>query len=229
MFDDTWFMDLSKDAKIAWIYLITKCDHAGIIEINERLFKVQTGVNSWSTVHNELGNRLYNLRDMYFFIPKFIQFQYPGFPKSNVNQQTGAIKRLCEFGLFCDGQLIDIQQFNSSPTLTNGVTKTYGNVNGNDSIDKDSKLVTWRDSYEIYLQEGTKAFHDFWEDKELIAEQQDLFETLDIYKTINVASKYWLSKEAWMKKKSSKTKEINWKSTIENAIKMPFNKVYKPR
>lgn len=100
LFDDSWFMSLSKDGKIFWLYLITKCDHAGIIELNEILAKVQTGLKSLLTVTKELDNRLIKLRDNYYFIPKFIDFQYPKFPQSNVRQQESAIKRLCEFGLF---------------------------------------------------------------------------------------------------------------------------------
>ena len=82
LFDDQWFMNLSKDAKLLWIYLITKCDHAGIIEINERLIEFQTGIKSFKTTGAELGSRLYFVRESYYFIPKYIDFQYPNFPNS---------------------------------------------------------------------------------------------------------------------------------------------------
>jgi len=99
LFDDTWFMELSKDAKIFWIYCFTKCDHAGIIELNERLFKFQTGLNSLQTVIEQLGNRLVRVNERYFFIPKFIDFQYPNFPNSNVKAQKSAIERLQKFNI----------------------------------------------------------------------------------------------------------------------------------
>lgn len=145
LFDDPWFMDLSKDCKIAWVFLITKCDHAGIIQINERLFKVMTGVNSFATVQQELNGRLVQLRDSYFFIPKFIYYQYPGFPKSQVNAQMGAIKRLCEFGLY-DSETggLNEQFTNSSLRDGEGLTNSYGYGNGNGNgketpIEKKSK------------------------------------------------------------------------------------------
>lgn len=100
LFDDQWFMNLSKDAKLLWIYLITKCDHAGIIEINERLIELQTGIKSFKTTGAELGNRLYFVRESYYFIPKYIDFQYPNFPNSRVRQQESAIKILVKYGLF---------------------------------------------------------------------------------------------------------------------------------
>ena len=43
LFDDPWFMDLSKEAKILWMYFITKCDHAGLLHLNNKLCIVQTG------------------------------------------------------------------------------------------------------------------------------------------------------------------------------------------
>jgi len=226
MFDDPWFMDLSKDAKITWVYIITKCDHAGIIEINERLFKLQTGINSWSTVRKELDNRIYNLRDMYFFIPKFIQFQYPDFPKSNVNQQSGAIKRLIEFGLFKDGQLIDIQCLNSSSTLNEVLTKTYGNVNGNDSIGNGSgKVITWRDSFEIYLEECKQAYRKYYNDEQFILTQSKLNPNVNVKLSITKGfENFWGIEAGWKNKKKSRTNEIDWRQTIVNSI--DINKVY---
>jgi hypothetical protein len=161
IFDDTWFMDLSKDAKIAWLYLITKCDHAGIIEINEKLIILQTGIKSWPIVRQELNSRLINLRDKYFFIPKFIQFQYPNFPKSNVNQQSGAIKRLCEFGLFRDGQVVDLQALNSSLTLSQDLAKSYGN--GNVYINnKEDNNKTYRITNLSDMELKTEKLKELW-------------------------------------------------------------------
>lgn len=174
IFDDPWFMELSKDGKITWFYLITKCDHAGIIQINEKLFKVQTGVNSWSTVHEELGNRCQRVRDNYYFIPKFIYFQYPGFPKSGVNQQSGAIKRLIEFNLFDGKNLrVDEELMKSSGTLHEDLTKSYGNVNGNVNVnvlekegvgEKTKKIPTLHETIEYFAEKGysKEAAEKFW-------------------------------------------------------------------
>lgn len=222
LFDDTWFMNLSKDAKIAWVYLITKCDHAGIIEINEKLFKVQTGVTSWNGVLKEIENRLHHLRDMYYFIPKFIQFQYPGFPKSNVNQQTGAIKRLSEFGLFVNNQLIDFQYLNSSPTVHEDLVKSYGNGNG---IDNGSKVITWRDDFNVYLVECKEAFRQYYTDENFIKTQQALNPNVNVKLSITKGyENFWKTEAGWKHKKKSKTEQIDWKRTIINAIEM--NRVY---
>lgn len=133
LFDDPWFMDLSKDGKLLWIYMITRCDHAGIIELNKRLVKFQTEIKDLDTVIQELSNRLVTLDQGFttFFIPKFITFQYPNFPNSNVNQQQGAIKQLEKYGLFEDGKL----KMNCSSRVHQELPNSYvnGNGNGNDN------------------------------------------------------------------------------------------------
>ena len=124
IFDDPWFMDLSKDAKLFWMYCITKCNHAGIIEINIKLCKFQTGIDSIETVIERLGDRLQRVNETTFFIPKFIFFQYPDFPRSNVRQQSSAIEILCKYGLYD-------KELNTMLTLTKELPNSYGNGNGN--------------------------------------------------------------------------------------------------
>ena len=40
IFNDDWFMELSKDAKLFYIFYITNCDHAGILKLN--LYNIKT-------------------------------------------------------------------------------------------------------------------------------------------------------------------------------------------
>lgn len=105
LFDDDWFMELSKDGKILWVYLITKCDHAGIIKLNEKLCRTQTGLNDVKKSLTELDSRLYRLTEFNIFIPGYLYFQYKGFPNSKVLQQRGAVTILENLGLFKDGEL----------------------------------------------------------------------------------------------------------------------------
>lgn len=140
IFEDSWFMDLTVEAKLLYIYLFTNCDHAGIIDINWRLIEVKTGIeqlaNSYRTVTEQLGNRLIHLKDNYFFLPKFIKFQYPGFPKSNVRQQEGALKRLIEFGLWDEKNTCFNEKFlNSYVTVKEQLSNPYedGSVSDSDN------------------------------------------------------------------------------------------------
>jgi len=123
LFDDEWFMELSKEGKLFWIYAMTKCDHAGILQLNEKLCKFQTGIKNIETVKEELGNRIIILRQPYLFIPKFLFYQYPNFPHSNAKAQKSAIEILTKFELFDKGSL----------TLKQGLGNNYGNGNGTDN------------------------------------------------------------------------------------------------
>lgn len=140
LFDDDWFMELSKDCKLLWLYLITKCDHAGMIKINERLCKVQTDIKDLSGTIKDLGNRIVTVSEHLYFIPKFIEFQYPGFPNSAVRQQHSAVEILTKHGLIRDGKL----------TLSKELPDSYDNDNGsgNDSdsgIDYDLVVELYHD------------------------------------------------------------------------------------
>lgn len=121
LFDDDWFMDLSKDAKILWIYFLTKCDHAGMLKLNARLCEVQTGIKDLNGIIKLLGNRIITVSERLYFIPKFLQYQYPGFPYSKAKAQLSAIEILTKYGLFEDGKL----------TVGELLRNSYGNNNNN--------------------------------------------------------------------------------------------------
>lgn len=120
LFDDKWFSDLTKDQKLLWIYLFTKCNHAGIIEYNQKLWEFQTELKGLDTLMEGLGNRLVTVRNgEYYFIPKFLKYQYPKFPNSKVKSQASALKLLDEFGVKIEKYL----------TVNKPLPKGYGNDN----------------------------------------------------------------------------------------------------
>ncbi len=139
LFDDSWFMDLSKDCKIMWLYLITKCDHAGIIDLNEKLCKIQTGITDVSQTIKLLGNRCHSVKEQYYFIPKFIFYQYPNFPNSLAKAQLSAIDRLNQFNLLSDDNSINYDLINNScqtvtQLLPNSVSISKGLSNGKGKV-----------------------------------------------------------------------------------------------
>jgi len=132
LFDDDWFMELAKDAKILWIYFLTKCDHAGMLKLNARLCEVQTGIKDLNGTIKLLGNRIITVSERLYFIPKFLQYQYPGFPYSKAKAQLSAIEILTKHGLFIDGKL----------TVAELLTNSYSNGNGNGNKKKESEEKT---------------------------------------------------------------------------------------
>lgn len=138
LFDDEWFSQLSQDAKVMWIYIITKCDHAGLFNFNLRLTEFQTGIKYPERVIEELGNRLVRVKEDLIFCPKYIIFQYPDFPKSNVKQQESAIKLLIKAGLWNGNKL----------TLTKESINSYVNDSVNDSVVVNVNGVFQKDIFE---------------------------------------------------------------------------------
>lgn len=101
---DAWFMDLPSKYKLFWIYLLDECNHAGIWKVN---FKVATFYIGEHLEHSEvkriLKDRIEILSDEYWFINKFIKYQYKCDiqelnPKNKAH--LSAIKILNEYEIF---------------------------------------------------------------------------------------------------------------------------------
>lgn len=123
LFDDDWFMELSMEAKLLWVYFITKCNHAGILKINTKLCKVQTDIEDLDKIIQELGNRLVTVGEHLFFIPKFVEYQYPGFPNCKFNAALSAISELERYGIIVEGKLTVPQEFMNSYSNSNSNSK----------------------------------------------------------------------------------------------------------
>lgn len=157
LFDDEWFAELKPESKMFWVYYLTKCDHAGLLKFNKRLIEFQTGIKSLDTVIKEIGNRLVKVNEQLFFCPKFIQFQYPDFPKSNVKQQASAIELLIKNGLW-DSELHEFKEFEKSKvTVAKDLTKSH--VNGNDTVNGIKETKSEKNS----LPFKSEKFQTAWE------------------------------------------------------------------
>jgi len=75
--DDPFFTELPNDYKLLWLYILDKCDHAGIYKVNPKNaeFALNTRFN-WDEVVEILDGRIEVLSKDKWFIPKFIKFQY---------------------------------------------------------------------------------------------------------------------------------------------------------
>jgi len=142
LFDDPWFMDLSKDGKIFFIYFITKCDHAGIFTLNEKLCKFNTGIKDISTVIKEFGNRIQRVNSHYYFMRKFVEFQYPRGLSDTVSAQRGVIAILNKFGLWDSENL----------TVSKELPNSYLTVQDKD---KDKDIDKDKDKDVLYILQHT--------------------------------------------------------------------------
>ena len=97
IWDKAWFRKLSTKNKLVWIYLLGKCDHAGIWDADWEAAEFLIG--EWVD-YNELPTEItskmeYIKGDDQYFIPKFIEFQY-GVLKANSKPHLSVIKRLTD-------------------------------------------------------------------------------------------------------------------------------------
>jgi hypothetical protein len=120
LFDDEWFHELSHQSKIFWVYFITKCDHAGFLKFNEKLIKFQTGISNIETVMKDFNNRIVRVTEVLLFSPKFLEYQYPGFPNCNFKAGISARELLIKNNI----------DPNSYQTVTELLPNSYGIGNG---------------------------------------------------------------------------------------------------
>jgi len=142
---DPWFSNLTNDEKIVWLFLLDDCNHAGIWQVNLRRLNFECRTNySLRDIMNFLENRICEISEEKWFIPKFISFQYPKFPNGSPTIKS-AIKMLDKEGLiqyYEDGSVSLIKELPIlSDTLTKGLDKGLDSV-----MDMDMDMETDTDT-----------------------------------------------------------------------------------
>jgi hypothetical protein len=96
---DSWYQDLPSKYKLFWNYILDECDNAGIWKPNLRLAQFQIGEPfEESEVRRIFADRINFTDKGYWFIPKFINFQYGDLSEA-CKPHIPVIKKLTEIGL----------------------------------------------------------------------------------------------------------------------------------
>lgn len=75
--DDPWYASLPFKHKLAWEYMLSKCDNAGVWSPNFALADFQIGTKiDWDEFLKSLGAKVRVIRSDKWWIPAFIRFQY---------------------------------------------------------------------------------------------------------------------------------------------------------
>lgn len=90
--DDSWFCLLTKDEKLFWFYILDKCDHAGIWEVNWAL--VDFHIPGFKYRDKPFDKKIIKVNEHKWFIPNFLKFQYPDGLSTTWSTTRGAIKSL---------------------------------------------------------------------------------------------------------------------------------------
>jgi hypothetical protein len=74
---DVWYQQLPAKYKLFWLYILDECDNAGVWKPNIALAQFQIGEPfEESEIRRVMADRIEFLPSGYWFIRKFIQFQY---------------------------------------------------------------------------------------------------------------------------------------------------------
>lgn len=117
-----------------------------------------------------------------------------------------------------DAEIVDIE------TEISG--KNSKRVRANKNPEK-PREVTWRDSFDVYLQDCRAAWKRWVGNREWMAERQRFNPGVNIKLTLEKACKeFWATEAGWLHKKKSRCKTIDWKRIFEYAISQKTNRVY---
>ena len=87
--------------------------------------------------------------------------------------------------------------------------------------------LTWRDSFEIYQKQELEAYTELCNDQQWIQKRQRYHPRLDILLSLEKAHvDFWSTEAGWEHKKKSKSNNINWITTYQNALTMKSNQVW---
>lgn len=107
--EDEWYLSLDNDCRMVWEYLLDRCDHAGVFKKNMRMINFCCCV-MWDAVKLEqvFDGRIID-RETFYFIPKYLKFQYP----KGLNSKKPAI--------------VSVRNILKEKSLYDYVNKLYGN------------------------------------------------------------------------------------------------------
>lgn len=74
--DDPWFRKLSPELKLLWLWLVDRCDNAGIIDPDLELASFHIGYQYPFDTLSSFGERIEHLSCGKWMVSKFIEFQY---------------------------------------------------------------------------------------------------------------------------------------------------------
>lgn len=142
-----FFEQLGIEMKLFWIYLLDDCNHAGIWQVNLRLANFLLGTNlTQEEILISLKDKIQVIDDgNKWYIPSFIQFQYPN-GLSTENNVTKSI-------------LKELKKYNLTYGVGEGFTNPYSTPQDKDKdIDKDKDKELDKESVGLLYDDKHKDF-----------------------------------------------------------------------
>lgn len=96
---DEWFLSLDNDSRMIWLYMLDNCSIAGILKKNFKLMNFCCNAKFNEQKLLEVFNGRVEDKGSYYFITKFLKFQYPKGLGSNKPAIIAVRKELEEKGI----------------------------------------------------------------------------------------------------------------------------------
>lgn len=203
--DQKWIRKLPPEKKIFLIYLMLKCDNGGIIDLDFEDAEFWIGKKIGDLSFLPEGYLILIDDSSKYFMPKFVECQYPNFPHSKVHQQAQAKEILIRNGVFnVDTQSIDLGKFyvNIKQSLPNTYTHGNGNVNGNDNGNAKEAKIDFEIFWNLYNKKvGSKDDCKKKWDKLSLPIQQFILDYLPKYLPTIKDKQYQPYPETWLNQK----------------------------
>ncbi len=157
IWDKAWFRKLDTNSKLIWIYILTKCDHAGILDADWEAmnFFIGTNINDYNEIPDSIKNKMESIDENQFFIPSFIDYQY-GALRINSKPHLSVIKRLEEKGLNNYLQRVLVTLKDKDKEQAEEIDKRQDKF-----IDKVNEVIKEKK----YTNEETNNFVNFWTER----------------------------------------------------------------
>mgnify|MGYP003132936287 FL=1 len=201
IWDKAWFRKLDTDSKLLWVYILTKCDHAGILDGDWEAasFFLGSNISEYEEIPDVIRDKMIPISDDQFFIPSFIDYQY-GTLRINSKPHLSVIKRLEEKGLnnYLQKSLITLKEQDKEKDIDKRQDKFIDKVN---EVIKDKK----------YTNEETNNFVGFWTERNTSNTKMrfELQQTFDISRRLAT----WVrNNKEWKinKKENNERKEMHF-------------------
>lgn len=225
---DSWFSELKQFEKLLFMYMCDNCDIAGFFELNYKRIESDLGSKK-DTIEGAFKGLSRGLifckSEDCVYIKNFLKHQ-KNFPLNERNMaHLGIIKR---FDLYSKKfEITNIEDFinqDFKPLLRGyGIGNSISNSNSISNIKEN-----WKTNFEIYKSELRDVYNSLCENHAWIKERETYHPNLDVLLTLKKSCvDYWATEAGWKKKKSSKIKKIDWVATLNTALTLKSNQVYK--
>lgn len=187
---DEWFMDLSPKYKLLWLFLLDNCDHAGIWKVNLKLASFHIG-EKFDKIESMkvFSDRILEFKSGYWYVTKFVQFQYGGFKNDAVGKSIQKILKANEL----NGAIEDHDRGLIAPKVKDKVKDKDKDINKDIVIEsgffKKEQFDILPEQYIISSIEQMKI------QKNITISEQQIIKMWDIFKAQQLAGdKYYNSK-----------------------------------